>query len=437
MHKVPKQRIFIECTSTFFNGGNGGIQRVVRNLTNNSKRIEIEGLRVRPLIWTGFGFCQPHAQLTEKQYFLIRLKKAFQRFLRGTNLPLRYRDNFRKKMIDLPYSVLGFFAFPSQYLLGRSIHLRKGDIIVMVDSTWRSPEMLEALLHAQAETGVILGVMLHDLFPLVLPETCQEITIKGYVSWFNKVIPSVDFVVTNSEATRHALEGYLAKHKKIRRDPVVNGSFRLGAELDQIKNGGKGKEAEPLKGAKGRLVLCVGTIEPRKNHAYLLDAFDILRDEGEDVTLIIVGRPGWKNEEIIARIQQHQEFNTRLLHLSNASDDELSQIIERADCLVCPSLAEGFGLPVAECLMYGKKVFASDIEVFHEIGGGKCVYFDLNSPRSLADALQAWFAELDAGKQVNNQPPFVWPDWKESTYAFIELTCKLVKEAKTLKINAG
>ncbi|HDS16661.1 MAG TPA: glycosyltransferase [Proteobacteria bacterium] len=147
---------------------------------------------------------------------------------------------------------------------------------------------------------------------------------------------------------------------------------------------------QPLWNTPGKAILTIGTIEPRENHLLLLDAYDLLRAKDVDVSLIIIGRPGWKNREVIDRIRGHADFGTRLLHLDNASDRDLSEAIERADCLVCPSLAEGFGLPVVEGLMHGLTVFASDIPVFRESGENFCRFFKLDSPDELVLLLEEW-----------------------------------------------
>lgn len=446
-----KQRVFIECTSTFINGGNSGIQRVVRNLANCGRNLSTKELSIQPIVWTSVGFCQPTSKVKVKPYFLIVLKRKIQRLLHLTSrntpgrgllkkpikwiarkvLSLRQRDSIRKFLTDIPYLLMGLASLPVQLLLGRFIIFHQGDIVVMVDSTWRTQAMLDELFKAQLNSGLVVGVMLHDLFPLELPGTCQEITAKGFVSWFNHVVPRADFFVTNSESTRHSLGRYLVEHTELRPHSYPSGSFRLGAELDPVKSKGKKPDSlQPLWATPGKAILCVGTIEPRKNHNYLLDAYDLMRGRGEDISLVILGRDGWKSKAVVDRIRSHEDFGTRLLHLDNASDRDLAEAFERADCLVCPSVAEGFGLPVAEGLMHGLKVFASDIEVFREIAGANCSYFNLDDPLSLADQLSEWFDYLQQGNSAKSNEAFVWPDWEESSREFVDVVLKLADQSQ-------
>ena len=291
--------------------------------------------------------------------------------------------------------------------------------------------MLDQLFKAQLNNGIVLGVMLHDLFPLELQDTCQKITANGYISWFNQVVPRADFFVTNSESTRHSLGRYLDKHGELRPQSYPSGSFRLGAELDIVKSEGDRRDSpQPLWDTSGKAILCVGTIEPRKNHEYLLDAYDLMRERGENVTLILLGRCGWKNEAVLERIRNHDDFGTRLLHLDNASDHDLAEAFDRADCLVCPSLDEGFGLPVVEGLMHGLKVFASDIEVFREIAGENCSYFDLDDPQTLANQLSEWFDYLEQGHSPKSNEIFAWPNWKESSGEFVDVVLRLADQSQ-------
>ena len=446
-------RIYIECTHTFFNGGNSGIQRVVRNLANKGRDLSTKSMIISPIVWTGMGFCQPRARVGIKPYFLYRIKNkirsVFQlspegnpgfakrslRFLAQLFLPSRLRDGIRHFAKEIPYLLLGLGALPSQFLFGRFISFQKRDIVVLVDSTWRTEAMLDALFAAQVEKRIILGVMLHDLFPLLLPDTCQEITAKGFKSWFAQTIPKADFFVTNSESTRHSLLNYLAEHETLRTEPCISGSFRLGAELDNVEGTSPSDPLQPLWDTPGKAILCVGTIEPRKNHKYLLDTYDIMRNRGENVSLIIVGRVGWKSAATVERIRSHVDFGSRLLHLNNASDHDLAHAIERADCLVCPSYAEGFGLPVVEGMMRGLKVFASDIEVFREIGESQCLYFSLDKPDALANMLTDWFEIIPKSYKLKDLPAFTWPDWKESTQEFVDLTLELAERSQEVSLK--
>jgi len=451
---MQEQRILIECTQTFFRGGNSGIQRVARNIANQATHLKHPDCQIIPVIWVGYGFCAMRAKVGTEVHYLLRLRKwidekrhgspgrLFSLMIRVLKLPLKllrplrpWRGIWDKMIRDLKTFFIGLFYglgyFVIRLLLGPILTLRPGDTVLLVDSTWGAPDMLESLFKAQQEHGVKVVPLMHDLFPLTMPETCEAITIEYYTRWFHEVVPRADFFITNSKATGISLERYLQQHPDIRSFPVVYATCRLGAELDLVQRDQKNpEEIRPLWETPGRAILSIATIEPRKNHHFLLDVFDLLRSRDVDVSLILIGRIGWKSQEVIDRIQRHPDLNTRLLHLFNASDTVLAEAIARADALVCASLAEGFGLPLVEVLMRGKEVFASDIEVFREIGEGRCHFFRLDDPTDLADQLQQWFVEKDQLIRGSDRPAFQWPNWRESAEELVEATLSTLRKMR-------
>jgi glycosyltransferase involved in cell wall biosynthesis len=130
--------------------------------------------------------------------------------------------------------------------------------------------------------------------------------------------------------------------------------------------------------------LAVGTLEPRKNHRLLLDAFERVWSAGADATLVVIGRPGWGGDEIGAAIRSHAEHGRRLWLFSDVNDAELSGAYARADGLVMASRAEGFGLPIIEAERDGLRVLASDIPAHREVAGPDCRFFDPDDPGQLA-----------------------------------------------------
>ncbi len=444
-----KRRIFIECTSTFINGGNSGIQRVVRNLVNCNLALTYDEADVFPIIWTGNKFFRIFSELSVRPHITVRIKQKIRQLLYAKSgnprrilksvllisrvfLPKSARSTLTHIMRESTYISIKFGAIPLKHFFGRTVCFRSNDIVVLVDATWQAHSMLWFLFEAQRSNGVKIVTMIHDLFPLILPETCAENTIKAYVNWFEIIAPRTDFFLTNSEATRASLQSYLQQHPELAPQQFISDSFKLGATLDAIDKGKNLLEHQHrLWSIPGKVLLSVGTIEPRKNIGFLLDTYDTLRDQDLNISLIIVGRYGWKSAELIERIKKHRDYGTRLLYLDNASDNELASAIERADCLVCSSIAEGFGLPVVEGLSYNLEVFASDIPSFREIGSSYCHFFDLEKADSLSVQLQSWLLTPSSGKDVIPVKEFSWPSWQESSVEFIQTTLKLIEKDTT------
>jgi glycosyltransferase involved in cell wall biosynthesis len=160
--------------------------------------------------------------------------------------------------------------------------------------------------------------------------------------------------------------------------------------------------------------MMVGSIEPRKNHRFVLDAFDRFWQRGGEGSLLIIGRYGWKTDDVIERIAKHRQLGHQLHILRDASDSELDYAYRNASALVIASEIEGFGLPVVEAFQRGLPVLCSDIPVFREIADGRATFFDLSDPCRLSAALQAFCDRHDLADR-RARTPQRWLTWREST----------------------
>lgn len=134
-------------------------------------------------------------------------------------------------------------------------------------------------------------------------------------------------------------------------------------------------EAPAALGDVAYFVVC-GTIEPRKNHLTLLNAWRALAFDPTPPKLVIVGKRGWLNDAVIAALEQNVSLRAHVIEAGGLSTPGLRRLLAGARALLMPSFAEGFGLPVAEALAAGTPVVASDIEAFRELGGDAIDYVD-------------------------------------------------------------
>src|SRR5690554_3850245 len=421
---------------------------------NAHKGASSDEVELQPLVWAGGRFLSPRKPLTETPHPLMLLGRCVGLVTRAVSAVARWpllaplrepikaglgkllqglrgeqraagagtseaaaaaqSPECRRNNSDLFYRVFGLLVWPLGFLFVAPIPFRRGDIVVLVDSTWDSPAMLKALFAARGRDGIQVGAMLHDLFPLTLPQMCQASTVAGYTGWFWQVAEEADFFITNSAATTRALGTYLQQAGPARARRLPAGNFRLGAELHESS---ALSGANPLQAVSGFVVLAVGTIEPRKNYKVILDALDLLWDKHE-VALVIVGRPGWFNDDIMARLREHPQKGVRLLHLDDADDATLTACYQRADALACASWAEGFGLPIVEGMRHGVPVLASDIDAFKEVGGDACRYFAPDRPDQLAAQLELLVQQWQLGTPVQQQACDLAISWHESAVQF-------------------
>jgi glycosyltransferase involved in cell wall biosynthesis len=125
--------------------------------------------------------------------------------------------------------------------------------------------------------------------------------------------------------------------------------------------------------------VCIGTIEPRKNHLLLLHLW---RQMAETLApervprLTIIGRRGWENEQVLDMLDRCPALKGHVEELNGCSDARMSGLLRGARALLLPSFAEGYGMPVAEALAMGTPVICSDLAALREVGGDVPDYLD-------------------------------------------------------------
>jgi alpha-1,2-rhamnosyltransferase len=197
--------------------------------------------------------------------------------------------------------------------------------------------------------------------------------------------------------------------------------FYLGAGLDTVDPQGKTLDTvtQAFANRGAPVYLTVGTIEPRKNHELILDAFDRLWAGRAPARLVIFGRLGWRSDALARRIRDHAELGRRLMWFETGSDTELDYAYRHASALIFASCSEGFGLPLVEAMQYGLPVLASDIPVFREIGTDYPTYFPLEAPRSLDAALGQIETLAEHGK-LAPRAARPWLSWSQSARMLLE-----------------
>jgi glycosyltransferase involved in cell wall biosynthesis len=124
-----------------------------------------------------------------------------------------------------------------------------------------------------------------------------------------------------------------------------------------------------------RYVLFVGTIEPRKNLARLLAAFERLHAEGLTDCLVIVGRRGWLTEDFDAALERCP-VKQAVLFPGYVPDEDLPAVYAGAQVMAMPSLYEGFGLPILEAMACGAPVACAKASSLPEIAGEAALFYD-------------------------------------------------------------
>jgi glycosyltransferase involved in cell wall biosynthesis len=250
-----------------------------------------------------------------------------------------------------------------------SVPLDMTDWLLCIDHNVRLTRCRAELLAAR-EAGLRVATVVYDIIPVTNPEWFPreggDVTFAG---WLDCVLAVSDLVIAISAATASEVKSYVAAHPPARSDPLRLAVVPCGWDLSPA--------AQPL-GVKVRDAdhfLMVGTVEPRKGHAQVLDTFERMWAAGSQARLTVVGRRGWLVADLQQRMSRLDRSEPRFRWLERASDAELGELYDRCTAVIMASWAEGFGLPVVEAALRDCPVILRDIPVLREVAGETAVYF--------------------------------------------------------------
>jgi glycosyltransferase involved in cell wall biosynthesis len=163
--------------------------------------------------------------------------------------------------------------------------------------------------------------------------------------------------------------------------PLLNPIFRVGGDRD------KDAEAASKLGVRQPYVLAVASLEPRKNFGRLLDAWKALGLATGAHQLVVVAAEGWRQGRVRRRLER-MTGDGSVVKIGYISDAVLAALYRRADVFVFPSLAEGFGLPVAEAMACGAPVVTSRASSMPEVAGDAALLVDPEDTDEIAAAME-------------------------------------------------
>jgi len=168
-------------------------------------------------------------------------------------------------------------------------------------------------------------------------------------------------------------------------------------------------------------------LEPRKNHIILFEALRYLRERGESVDLVVIGREGWHWTSPLTR-PEFQSLTPWVKIIADVPDADLVEFYNRAAVFAYPSWYEGFGLPVLEAMACGTPVVCSSASALPEAGGDAALYADPHDSAAFAAQLSQVLADgalrrrmVDAGIRWARQ--FSWRRTAEETIAVYQSVC--------------
>jgi len=321
------------------------------------------------------------------------------------------------------YHYADFINFKNLDTRPKKIKVGSGDVFLGLDLSSRILPRHIRQIKSWKRLGVKISIVVYDLLPISNPEWFNEKQVKPFKKWLVTVANFADQVLCISQTVAKNFEQWLLENGLAReKHPLDVAVIPLGAGIRQSgsSTGIAAREAHHIDNLiDKRFVLLVGTIEPRKGHGVAVAAFDhLFRNNCENMPiLIIIGRPGWKTEELQHHIRNHPEAGSRLIWLDDASDELLERLYKACSGVLFPTFAEGFGLPLIEALSYRKPVLARDLPVLRELQSGEVDFFDDDRPEELARRIMDWQAKIERRGNFEYNAP----TWKQSCFRMLKL----------------
>jgi glycosyltransferase involved in cell wall biosynthesis len=291
----------------------------------------------------------------------------------------RYAHSYTMKKLGLDYIVEQ----------DRFIDLHPGDIFIALDLSPNIQCAHKNCFKEMMNLGVKVKHLVYDLIPITNPEYFPS-GVSIFKEWIKLVIDS-DQAICISKTVAHRMEKYIETNRIITN---INFNIKwnhISSELiaEELNINQDDIAKFPEINFNNHTFLMVGTIEPRKGHDQVIEAFEELWKCNSHINLVLVGKEGWEVESVIKKIKS-KSITNNIYWLDNINDIGLIYLYKNSTALIAASKDEGFGLPLIEASHFGLPIIAREIEIFREVLDENAYYFNTNNPTILSDTIVKW-----------------------------------------------
>lgn len=382
---LHKSKILVDISELVQRDAKSGIQRVVRSILASLLQKPPSGYQVVPVYWDGTAYCQASHFLSK-----MSLNDSDLEELIGT----------KDELVDVCCN----------------------DIFLGLDLTAHLATSTRSTLERFRDIGAEIYFVVYDILLIHHPEWWPEGLSEMFRHWLQTISEISTGLVCISEAIANEVKDWLLHTPPKRIDYLKINHFHLGADIKQsLPSKGIPQNAdETIASISSKLTfLMVGTVEPRKGYAQVINAFDLLWESNLDVNLVIVGKHGWNVDALVQKLKRYQSINPRFFWLDSISDEYLEQVYANSTVLLAASEGEGFGLPLIEAAQYKLPIIARNIPVFNEVAGRHVFYFEGNQPEHLAKSIEFWI-ELYKIDKAPSSEGISWLSWEDSTQQLLD-----------------
>jgi len=250
-------------------------------------------------------------------------------------------------------------------------------------------------------------MIIHDLFPLLLPQTCIPSFVRKFRSWIRQV--KADEIIFDSQSTlkdflkfrpdypeKQVKVVYLAADENFKPtiDRVIYGKYKIPTQ---------------------KYVLCVSDFNPRKNLLYVINSFIQFLEESkvQDISLVMVGPETDGYQLLLNQVSNIKTHKDKIIFTGYVMDSDMPALYSQAVAFLYPSLYEGFGLPILEAMQCGTPVVTCKNSSLPEVGGDAVLYVSETDVQEMADAMAELYnnpqkREELCQKGIQNAQRFSW-----------------------------
>lgn len=267
-------------------------------------------------------------------------------------------------------------------------------------------------------------ITVHDLSFLYYPQFLTKESRRYYAEQIEWAVEHADGIIADSEHTRQDLVRELGVSPQRVKTVYLAADPQFSRIADKASAGEVAETLSQYHLNQG-FILFVGTIEPRKNISFLLEAYALLRRQSASAPpLLLVGSMGWLFDETFATIESYG-LEAHVRHLQQVSDRHLAHLYLAAGLLALPSYYEGFGLPALEAMHCRCPVIASNRASLPEVVGQAGILLNPDDPESWAASMQKVLQDPELRTQmaaggVEQARKFSWERTAKATRSVYE-----------------
>ena len=270
-------------------------------------------------------------------------------------------------------------------------------------------------------------ITIHDIISILFPENIPFASRMFYSKWMPFSYRKATKIITISHSTQNDIVRVL-KIPKEKITVIHNGVD----EKFKIKvSAGKIKEVKAKYKIPGDYILHIGTLEPRKNLGFLIDAFSkaIADRKNQSLNLVVTGKRGWYFEDLFEKVAK-LGLKEKVIFTGYVDEDDKAALYQGARIFAFPSLYEGFGLPPLEAMVSGIPVISSDTSSMPEVVGDAGILLKPNNLEGWVKAITKINGDDEFHKQLS-QKSEIQADgfsWKKTAQQTIDVYHQAIRE---------